>query len=131
MFRNTPYRSNHAATGKDDHGQMWIIGGREDINVPSYGFPTIQIYYPSTNKLVTSNDRGGMLYVFEETGDNPGGYVTPNKVYNRADISDQIDKDAIYIASGLPNGYNASDVFDYFLINIVFKYTSNQPLVIN
>ena len=108
MLNDMPYRRNHAATGVDDN-KMWIFGGREGKNVPSDGYPTIQVYDPSTNKWTTSNDsnsdlkvmpigRGGTghavynnnkFYVFGgETRDNPGGYATNNMVYPRVDIYD-------------------------------------------
>eukprot|EP01083_Nonionella_stella_P210315 761509_1 len=109
METKMPYRRNHAATSTDGKGNMWIFGGREGKNVPSNGYPTVQVYDTINQKWTTSNDtnhpyslmtigRGGTghavynngkFYVFGgETGNNPGGYATKNLVYNRTDIYD-------------------------------------------
>ena len=55
-----PYARNHAATGTDGEA-MWIFGGRKGKNVPSDGYDTIQVYFPSNNTWINSNDDTNVL----------------------------------------------------------------------
>ena len=88
---------------------MWIFGGRQGKNVPSNGYPIVQVYDPDSDKWTTSDSsddikempvgRGGTghavynkdtnkFYVFGGETESDDVYATSNHVYNRVDIYD-------------------------------------------
>lgn len=133
-----PNRRNHAATGVDKDGLIWIFGGREGKNIVYDGFPTVQTYNVTDNKWRTSNDsdhpyedmvigRGGIgnavyndgkFYIFGgETKDNPGGYATNNNVYPRVDI---YDTNANKWSSGKNMPYPRHGIFPVLYDNAIY-----------